>query len=322
MHTPHRCLTPAASCPASPSTTPSTCRAWHRASTPSLSSQHCEASRARPKTTAPCACAPPQAACTSGTETPTRPPGFAARPVPARRSPWPGRSTYGPTAAASSPPPPAPPRELPGRGAFPAARAPARMARRRTGEDRPHDPAPPGPPQACSAPQPPPHPWRRASHPGPAAPGRHQVGGNTRRRSLHRKLNKAAYTAGGLAAAGHLDKHHARTLLREAAEKARPWQSARNERIIDDALAAGSRPPAPRSGPGHAHRATVHCRSARASARSWPRGLPRCCFRRLSWRRFLSYTARFGIGSTHPPSAGCGPGSIEQGALQQVGRRV
>ncbi|MHA5051084.1 bifunctional DNA primase/polymerase [Streptomyces sp. SD15] len=54
------------------------------------------------------------------------------------------------------------------------------------------------------------------------------------------KLNKAAYTAGGLAAAGHLDEHTARTLLREAAETARPWQSARNERIIDDALAAGS----------------------------------------------------------------------------------
>jgi hypothetical protein len=57
------------------------------------------------------------------------------------------------------------------------------------------------------------------------------------------KLNKAAYTAGGLAAAGHLDEHRARTLLREAAEKARPWQSARNERIIDDALAAGSARP-------------------------------------------------------------------------------
>jgi hypothetical protein len=57
------------------------------------------------------------------------------------------------------------------------------------------------------------------------------------------KLNKAAYTAGGLAAAGHLDEHTARALLREAAETARPWQSARNERIIDDALAAGSARP-------------------------------------------------------------------------------
>jgi hypothetical protein len=54
------------------------------------------------------------------------------------------------------------------------------------------------------------------------------------------KLNKAAYTAGGLVAARHLDENSARTLLREAAALARPWQTARNERIIDDALAAGS----------------------------------------------------------------------------------
>lgn len=57
------------------------------------------------------------------------------------------------------------------------------------------------------------------------------------------KLNKAAYTAGGLAAAGHLDEPTARALLLEAAQAARPWQSARNERIIDDALAAGSARP-------------------------------------------------------------------------------
>lgn len=57
------------------------------------------------------------------------------------------------------------------------------------------------------------------------------------------KLNKAAYTAGGLVAAGHLDEDSARTLLREAARAARPRQSARNERIIDDALAAGSARP-------------------------------------------------------------------------------
>ncbi|MCL7430340.1 bifunctional DNA primase/polymerase [Streptomyces sp. YS415] len=57
------------------------------------------------------------------------------------------------------------------------------------------------------------------------------------------KLNKATYTAGGLAAAGHLDEHTARALLREAADTARPWQRARNERIIDDALAAGSARP-------------------------------------------------------------------------------
>ncbi|MEU1568532.1 bifunctional DNA primase/polymerase [Streptomyces mirabilis] len=57
------------------------------------------------------------------------------------------------------------------------------------------------------------------------------------------KLNKAAYTAGGLTAAGHLDEHTARALLREAAETARSGQTARNERIINDALAAGSAHP-------------------------------------------------------------------------------
>lgn len=57
------------------------------------------------------------------------------------------------------------------------------------------------------------------------------------------KLNKAAYTAGGLTAAGHLDEQTARSLLLQAAEAARPWQSARNERIINDALAAGAARP-------------------------------------------------------------------------------
>ncbi|MET8537676.1 hypothetical protein ABZV67_39470 [Streptomyces sp. NPDC005065] len=57
------------------------------------------------------------------------------------------------------------------------------------------------------------------------------------------KLNKAAYTAGGLTAAGHLDESAARALLREAADGARPWQTGRNERIIDAALAAGSARP-------------------------------------------------------------------------------
>ncbi|WSZ73497.1 bifunctional DNA primase/polymerase (plasmid) [Streptomyces chartreusis] len=58
--------------------------------------------------------------------------------------------------------------------------------------------------------------------------------------SFTAKLNKAAYTAGGLAAAGHLEPQAARTLLLEAAETARPQQSFRNERIVDDAFAAGS----------------------------------------------------------------------------------
>ncbi|MBL1087639.1 bifunctional DNA primase/polymerase [Streptomyces actinomycinicus] len=57
------------------------------------------------------------------------------------------------------------------------------------------------------------------------------------------KLNKAAYTAGGLAAAGHLDEDDVRALLRAAADSARPRQRTRNERVIDDGLAAGSARP-------------------------------------------------------------------------------
>lgn len=61
--------------------------------------------------------------------------------------------------------------------------------------------------------------------------------------SFTEKLNRAAYTAGGLSAAGHLDEHTVRTELLETADSARPWQTARNERIIDDAFTAGSARP-------------------------------------------------------------------------------
>ncbi|MFI2764329.1 bifunctional DNA primase/polymerase [Streptomyces echinatus] len=57
------------------------------------------------------------------------------------------------------------------------------------------------------------------------------------------KLNRAAYTAGGLAAAGHLEHAAVREQLLEAANAARPWQTARNEQITDDALAAGAARP-------------------------------------------------------------------------------
>ncbi|MFX4295190.1 bifunctional DNA primase/polymerase [Streptomyces bohaiensis] len=57
------------------------------------------------------------------------------------------------------------------------------------------------------------------------------------------KLNRAAYTAGGLCAAGHLDTDHTRTLLTDAAHHARPHQIRRNETIIDAALTAGARRP-------------------------------------------------------------------------------
>ncbi|MEV4048471.1 bifunctional DNA primase/polymerase [Streptomyces sp. NPDC049744] len=57
------------------------------------------------------------------------------------------------------------------------------------------------------------------------------------------KLNRAAFTAGGLAAAGHLEESDVRALLEETADRARPRQHARNTRIISDALTAGATRP-------------------------------------------------------------------------------
>ncbi|MEU6479319.1 bifunctional DNA primase/polymerase [Streptomyces sp. NPDC047017] len=57
------------------------------------------------------------------------------------------------------------------------------------------------------------------------------------------KLNRAAYTAGGLVGAGHLEHAAVRDRLVRVAHYARPWQQARNETIVDDALAVGSARP-------------------------------------------------------------------------------
>ncbi|MFE7752651.1 bifunctional DNA primase/polymerase [Streptomyces sp. NPDC057428] len=57
------------------------------------------------------------------------------------------------------------------------------------------------------------------------------------------KLNRAAYTAGGLAGAGHLNQAEARQELAEAAHYARPRQIRRNETIIEAAFSAGARRP-------------------------------------------------------------------------------
>ncbi|MER7466169.1 bifunctional DNA primase/polymerase [Streptomyces sp. NPDC097981] len=54
------------------------------------------------------------------------------------------------------------------------------------------------------------------------------------------KLNRAAFTAGGLAAAGHLTAPECRQLLLEAADHARPHQPRRNVLIVDAGLRAGS----------------------------------------------------------------------------------
>ncbi|MFD9592064.1 bifunctional DNA primase/polymerase [Kitasatospora sp. NPDC059973] len=61
--------------------------------------------------------------------------------------------------------------------------------------------------------------------------------------SFTEKLNRAAFTAGGLVAAGHLREHDVLSLLDAAAHEARPGQRARNDHIIADALAAGARRP-------------------------------------------------------------------------------
>ncbi|WP_436942677.1 bifunctional DNA primase/polymerase [Streptomyces sp. SudanB66_2053] len=61
--------------------------------------------------------------------------------------------------------------------------------------------------------------------------------------SFTEKLNRAAYTAGGLVGAGRQTREPMRQLLLDAAQAARPWQMRRNENIVDAALNAGeSRP--------------------------------------------------------------------------------
>ncbi|MFF3013671.1 bifunctional DNA primase/polymerase [Streptomyces sp. NPDC057939] len=61
------------------------------------------------------------------------------------------------------------------------------------------------------------------------------------------KLNRAAFTAGGLAAAGYITQAECAGLLTEAADAARPRQSRRNQLVIDSALrAGGNRPIHPR----------------------------------------------------------------------------
>jgi hypothetical protein len=61
--------------------------------------------------------------------------------------------------------------------------------------------------------------------------------------SFTEKLNRAAYTAGGLVGGGHLTEHEARGLLAETARTARPHQERRNLTIIESALSAGAQRP-------------------------------------------------------------------------------
>ncbi|MYV40981.1 DNA primase [Streptomyces sp. SID1328] len=61
--------------------------------------------------------------------------------------------------------------------------------------------------------------------------------------SFTEKLNRAAFTTGGLVAAGHLAQHVAETVLLEAAEHARPGQQRRCTSVVRAGLAAGMRRP-------------------------------------------------------------------------------
>ncbi|MFJ2753592.1 bifunctional DNA primase/polymerase [Streptomyces sp. NPDC087297] len=57
------------------------------------------------------------------------------------------------------------------------------------------------------------------------------------------KLNRAAYSLGGLVAAGHLTDSHAQEALREVALAARPSQEQRSAQIIRSGMAAGAKRP-------------------------------------------------------------------------------
>ncbi|OIK23572.1 DNA primase [Streptomyces malaysiense] len=61
--------------------------------------------------------------------------------------------------------------------------------------------------------------------------------------SFTEKLNRAAFTTGGLVAAGHLPHHAAESALLEAAEHARPGQQRRSLSVIRAGLAAGMQRP-------------------------------------------------------------------------------
>ncbi|MFD8888830.1 bifunctional DNA primase/polymerase [Streptomyces erythrochromogenes] len=60
---------------------------------------------------------------------------------------------------------------------------------------------------------------------------------------FNEKLNRAAYTFGGLAAAGHLSEAAAEEALRDSAEAARPGQTQRSNQIIRSGMAAGAQRP-------------------------------------------------------------------------------
>lgn len=67
--------------------------------------------------------------------------------------------------------------------------------------------------------------------------------GATEGAGFSEKLNRAAYTLGGLVAGGHLAVHDAEDALMETARHARPGQERRAESIIRSGLTAGGKRP-------------------------------------------------------------------------------
>ena len=126
-----------------------------------------------------------------------------------------------------------------------AARAPAPLPAwlsaelTRTG----HAVPPPKPAAVIPKVQTHPHPWAATRLLNPLLSAVTDCAAVPEGASFTEKLNRVAYTAGGLVAAGHLTREAAIALLQEAAEQARPDQLRLNTRIISDALAAGNTSP-------------------------------------------------------------------------------
>lgn len=100
-------------------------------------------------------------------------------------------------------------------------------------------------PSAPLAPKQPARPWRARSGAaqallGPLVKAVSECAVSAEGTGFTEKLNRAAYTAGGLVGAGHLNQAEVRQELAEAAHYARPYQTRRNETIIDAALTAGA----------------------------------------------------------------------------------
>lgn len=111
---------------------------------------------------------------------------------------------------------------------------------RRTGHPVDHRPAPVPPPRPGS-----PRPARQRAHRllEPLLDQVKDCATAPEGTAFTEKLNRAAYTAGGLIASGHLTESQARELLTEAADAARPHRNRHSLAVITSALSAGASRP-------------------------------------------------------------------------------